>query len=130
MPPPRGGSLPTHVGIVWTDVGSATPDFGVGSVVFSALDANGISLGSIGPFSLGDGSSDGGTMEDRFFGVVNPGGISQVRISMGNSTDWEVDHLQYGFHPSVVPEPGSLALLATGMGSLLMLRRRRSSLIA
>jgi len=120
-----GGSLPTHVGIVWTDVGNATPVVGFGGVSFSALDAHGVSLGGIGPVTLGDGNAAGGTAEDRFFGVTNSDGISQITISMSNSTDWEVDHLQYGLQ-AAVPEPSALILLAAGLAGVLALVLRRS----
>jgi hypothetical protein len=118
-----GGNLPTHVGIVWTDVGSATPTLGVGAVTFSALDAEGNALGSFGPFTLGDGTALSATSEDRFFGVVHAGGISSLTISMDNSVDWEVDHLQYGF----VPAPSALCsvLLGAVPGLCLLVRRRR-----
>jgi hypothetical protein len=108
-----GGNLPTHVGIAWTDVGDATPTLGEGAVRFSALDANGNALGSLGPFVLGDGTALSATGEDRFFGVIHAEGISSLTLTMDNSVDWEVDHLQYGFQPdgNVVPEPGSLTLL-------------------
>jgi len=125
-----GGNLPTHAGLVWTDVGNATPALGIGSVTFSALDANGNSLGSIGPFTLGDGTALSATAEDRFFGVIHAGGISSFTISTDNSLDWEVDHLQYGFLPggNVVPEPGALITLLGGAlsGGSLLLRRRKT----
>lgn len=108
-----GGNLPTHVGIVWTDVGNATPTLGFGDVLFSALGANGDALGNIGGSLLGDGSAGGATAEDRFFGVSDPTGISQITLSMPGSVDWEVDHLQYGFaRAATVSEPGSLLLMA------------------
>jgi hypothetical protein len=88
------GSLPTFVGLVWTD--------GLGQLSFEAFDADGGRLGGIGPVS--DPNPDGGfpdtsvtstTLEDRFFGVVWPGGISSVRMS--NSVGGiEIDHVQYG----------------------------------
>ncbi len=93
-----GGKLPTHAGIVWTDVGSVNPGtFGFGNVRFTARDANGVSLGTNFGNNLGNGSGIPSSAEDRFFGIVNPGGISSISISMPNSGDWEVDHLQYGF---------------------------------
>lgn len=112
------GSLPTHVGIVWTDVGFANPTNGFDLVTFEAFDPFSISLGITGPISLGDGVFGGQTAEDRFFGAINESGISKIIISMSNSTDWEVDHLQYG---SVgVPEPltilGGGTALAFGVG--------------
>jgi hypothetical protein len=85
------GTLPTHVGIVWTD--------GAGEVLFQAFDPEGALLGSIGPTSVPgvfpDGSLSGETAEDRFFGVADDGGISSVFIS-NNGGGMEVDHLQYG----------------------------------
>lgn len=93
-----GGNLPTHAGIVWTDVGvTSSRFFGIGSVVFTARDANGVLLGTNVGFNLGNGSSAPSAGEDRFFGVVHRGGISSISISMSNSADWEVDHLQYGY---------------------------------
>lgn len=95
-------SLPTHAGIVWTDVGrnnGGTPFAAdlVDNVTFEAFGPDGGSLGVIGPFSLGDGSISQTTDEDRFLGVVNLGGITAIRISMDGKNNWEVDHLQYGF---------------------------------
>ena len=126
------GSLPTHVGLVWTDVAFSTPQYGRGNVFFEAFDANQVSLGVLGPYLLGDGSATGGTAEDRFFGAVNLGGISKIIMTMPGSTDWEVDHLQYGsvLPSSSVPEPGSIALLAGlwvsgSMFALRQIRRRR-----
>lgn len=114
------GAFPTHAGIVWTDVGvvSSGPQ-GFGDVTFEAFDAIGVSLGSISAASLGDGTAVSSTPEDRFFGITNPGGISAIRISMSNSVDWEVDHVQYG----IVPTPGTLLLLSSA--GLLARRRRR-----
>jgi len=92
-----GGKLPTHAGIVWTDVGVVTSGTtAYGNVIFSALDANGLSLGTRVGINLGDGVGSATTTEDRFFVVVNAGGISSISITMTNSVDWEVDHLQYG----------------------------------
>ena len=90
------GALPTHAGIVWTDLGfNSGGIYGFGNVSFEAFGADGTSLGIIGPFPLGDGLTNGQTAEDRFFGITAPGGISAIELS-GNSNDWEVDHLQYG----------------------------------
>ncbi len=89
------GALPTHAGIVWTDVGISTPTSNYGNTTFEAFDVDGQSLGVIGPIAVGDGSRSGETAEDRFFGIVHCPGISRVSISMDNSEDWEVDHLQY-----------------------------------
>lgn len=95
-----GGNLPTHAGIVWTDVGgvtSGTPGFG--NVIFTARDANGVPLGTNIAVNLGNGSGVASSADDRFFGIVHAGGISSISISMPNSVDWEVDHVQYGRLP-------------------------------
>lgn len=117
------GALPTHAGIVWTDVGVTDPGtpLGNGAVSFEAFDAAGVSLGVFGPALLGDGNVDGFTDEDRFFGVVHLGGISKFTISIANSGDWEVDHLQYGI---AIPAPAPLAL--AGLGLTALARRRRA----
>jgi hypothetical protein len=98
-----GGRLPTCAGIVCTDIGSVTSgQLGVGNVTFSARDGDGAALGSIVATNLGNGSAagsgPGATAEDRFFGVSNPAGISSISITANNSTDWELDHLQYGYY--------------------------------
>lgn len=116
------GALPTHVGIVWTDIGqSVTGGLGTGAVTFEAFDENGLSLGIVGPTVLGDGSVGGGTAEDRFFGATNASGISSITISV-NSADWEVDHLQYGLAADSIPEPSTVVLCSL---SLLGLALRR-----
>lgn len=106
-----GGQLPTHAGIVWTDIGrngGGTPRSGdlLNNTLFEAFGPSGESLGVIGPFSLGDESISRTTSEDRFFGVVNQNGISSIRLSMPGKNNWEVDHLQYGFTPGTIsPSP-------------------------
>ena len=46
---------------------------------------------------LGDGVFAGTTADDRFFGAINPAGISKIKIGNPNSGGGvEVDHLQYG----------------------------------
>ena len=80
------GTLPTHVGIVWTDSYS---NIGVPSgtdqtpLTFQGFDAQGNSLGTIalGQGQIGDNRFDGRTVDDRFFGVINLGGISAISIS-------------------------------------------------
>lgn len=119
------GQLPTHVGIVWTDVGLVpnAPE-GFDSIVLRAFDTNGVSLGGILFDNLGDGNVGGGSAEDRFFGAIFAGGISKITItSLGGSGDWEVDHLQYGIQ--AVPVPGAAWLLAPALLGLAGLRRKR-----
>jgi len=112
------GKLPTHAGLVWTD---SHP--GYDTITFAAYDALGASLGSFSA-SLGDGTTLGGTAEDRFFGFINSGGISRITMSSANAATWEVDHLQYGV--AAVPEPTTTALLAAGLASIAGWRRRQT----
>jgi len=73
--------LPKRAGIVWTDVGTVDEgQFGIGTVIFEAFGPANESLGTIVAEMLGDGSVNGGTEEDRFFGVINPEGISRITI--------------------------------------------------
>ncbi|PID64660.1 MAG: hypothetical protein CR962_01305 [Gammaproteobacteria bacterium] len=122
------GNLPTHAGIVWTDIGrnnGGTPlatDL-IDNTIFEAFHSLGNSLGVLGPYSLGDTSIRRTTGEDRFFGVTNLDGISAIKISMPEKNNWEVDHLQYGSSP--VPLPSSLSFLALGLGWLVVRLRRR-----
>jgi len=116
------GALPTHVGIVWTDVGFTDGPLGIGSLTFEAFDENGDPLDGIGPVVLGDGLVAGQTAEDRFFGAIHAGGISRIVLAM-DSTDWEVDHLQFG---RAVPEPATLTLV--GIPLLLLGAARRHEL--
>lgn len=103
------GALPTHAGVVWTDVGFSTPVDGVASVELEAFDAAGSSLGSTTPTLLGDGLVDGATAEDRFLGAKHAGGISRIALRTTGSQDWEVDHVQYGRAAGLYGEgcPGS-----------------------
>lgn len=111
------GTLPTHAGIVWTDIGT---NFGgepfssdlVDNVFFEAFGPTGASLGVLGPYSLGDTSTSQTTGEDRFIGVIDTNGISAIKLSMPGKNNWEADHLQYG---SVIPEPSSFCLTFAGL---------------
>lgn len=124
------GALPTHAGLAWTDIGYNSPTPYFGPVSFEAFDAFGASLGQIGPFALGDGTDQGETLEDRFFGAYHADGILAIRITT-NTNDWEIDHLQYGAQSpfdgelAPVPEPSTLTLL--GLGTIGLVRRYRSA---
>ncbi len=120
------GALPTHVGVVWTDVGFTRSGAGFGDVLFEAFDSSNMLIGSIGPEALGDGLFGGQTAEDRFFGFIDGGGIASIRISMPASDDWEIDHLQYGHarRATAVPEPSALMLFAAGIFAFRFARRR------
>lgn len=119
------GHLPTHVGFVWTDVGDVLGGTtGFGQVQLEAFGPTGASLGVHGPFDVGDGLFAGQIAEDRFLGVVSLTGISSITISMPNSSDWEMDHLQYG--ATVIPIPAGIWLLGSGLAGLLATRRRSS----
>lgn len=105
-----GGHLPTHVGIVVTDIGptsSGLPGFGV--VTLTGEATNALPLGFLVETNFGNGSlrgdSLGATAEDRFLGVSSTLGIAHVRLFLTNSTDWEVDHLQFGYASETMPRP-------------------------
>lgn len=113
------GTLPTHAGIVWTDVGQVSSgSSGFGDVRFEAWGFGGAYLGEVTALQLGDGLISGQTAEDRFFGLTELTGISAIRISMPASRDWEVDHVQFG----IVPAPAGVLV---GLGALGMGARRR-----
>jgi hypothetical protein len=119
------GNLPTRVGVVWTDVGFVLSGgtIGFGNVQIEAFDQTSASLGVFGPFAVGDGAFGGQTAEDRFLGAIHPGGISRLVVTMPDSTDWELDHVQYGYD---VPVPAPFALLAAGLGLMGLLRIRHN----
>jgi hypothetical protein len=116
------GKLPTHAGVVITDIGFVLSGTnGISDITFEAFGPDDESLGVIGPFSFGDGLFAGQTDEDRFLGARNLAGISKFTVS-ANSADWEIDHVQYG----AVPEPHSLSLMLAAAGLLGLRWRRRS----
>jgi len=68
------GALPTAAGIEWTD--------GLLKIHFSAIEANGNSIGRIDDGSGCDFScGDGDPSHVRFFGATDPIGIKSITIS-------------------------------------------------
>lgn len=108
------GVLPSHVGIVWTD--------GSNNIVVSAFGANGVLLGTINGSHAGAGFNDD-TAEDRFYGVIEAGGISAIEIA--NPPGIEVDHLFYGYAEAVnpIPEPATYALVGSVLAAAIAARR-------
>lgn len=84
------GSLPVRAGLVWTD--------GDGDTLVEAFDAQGGSLGVIGPLRIADNSHQGTDADDRFFGFTHQGGISALKV-WNTAGGIEVDHLQYETNP-------------------------------
>jgi hypothetical protein len=120
------GALLTAAGLVWT---------GGNNINFDACCPGNVFLGGlIGSHAAN--SSTGGTAEDRFYGVINAGGIS--RLVIFNPPGIEIDHVQYGVGlpvsiDGVVPEPSAWALMLTGFfgdGGMLGARRRALRLAA
>jgi len=68
------GTLPTHVGLVWTDAPFAV-------VSLSAFNHQGDLIGQTNPLKLGDHSMTGTVTEDCFLGVHYKEGISKVVIN-------------------------------------------------
>lgn len=113
------GSLPTAAGVVWTD--------GLLKIHFSAIDANGNSVGQIDDGSGCDFScGDGDPTHFRFFGVTDPIGIKSITIS-NDGGGIELDHLQFGelTPEGSVPEPSTMALTLLAAGALLTKAARR-----
>jgi hypothetical protein len=119
------GSLPTSVGLAFTDIGNRIDGGPVGTdlAVIEVFDGGGISQGVLS-FAFGDGTPLSATAEDRFVGATFAGGIGSIRVGYANSLDWEVDHV---FYAAAVPEPGSSAMAFAGLVGLGLLRLRRSA---
>lgn len=101
-----GPTLPTAVGIVWTD--------GAGTVTFEAFGNGMVLLGSLGPKVVPNNPTQGASSEDRFYGVRDLAGIKAIRIS-NSSPGIEVDHLSFGAAPATAtPEPSTLLMMAAG----------------
>lgn len=123
------GSLPTAAAMVWTD--------GNHEVTFEAFDPGMASLGSFSTSAVFvDSDNNGGTAEDSFFGVQDPGGILAIRMFTNTGSGIEVDHVQFGSaadanpnpdpdpNAGTVPEPSSL-LAWTLLGAAAFWRGRR-----
>jgi hypothetical protein len=120
----QGGVRPTMAGLAWTD---GRPN---STVTFRAWDANGNLLGRIRE-RVGEAGRNGGTAEDRFFGIMSEEGVARITIS-SNRRGFEVDHVQFGFAYafSAVPVPPALGLGLAGLAGLGLwkrLRQRRRS---
>ena len=114
------GTLPTSAGLVWTDGGSGT------SVTFTVFGELGQVIFTTTQSGFADGSNNGETAEDRFFGATYSGGISGIFMS-NPSGGIEMDHLQYGATAAAaVPEPETYAMLLAGLGLLGFMARRRN----
>lgn len=106
------GRLPTHVGIVATDVAEPVPN-----TSFEVFGPGGAPLASF-QFSIdfGAGPNDGTASRDRFIGFVAPAGISEIRVGcVGSGCTSEWDHLQYGAQEML---PAIPALDGRGLGLL------------
>jgi len=115
------GALPTHVGIVWTD--------GLNPITFEAFDAFGASLGIVvGDHAAPSPNFFGETDEDRFYGVIDAGGISAITLKNGGGGGIEMDHLQYGnMNLNPIPVPAAFWLFGTALIGLAGFSRRRKT---
>lgn len=107
--PDELGILPTAFGFVWTDGPPSSAE-----VALFTWNAEGDSIDFVPMLvgGIGDGDLDGGTVEDRFFGIRRDDGIAAVQIvslSEDSSLSFEIDHVQYGIF---VPEPSTILLVS------------------
>ncbi len=109
------GNKPTMAGLVFTD---GRPN---SMITFRAWDANGNLIGRVRA-RLGDLARNGGTAEDRFFGIASDEGISRFRIQ-SSRPGFEVDHLQFAYGFSVVPVPPALGLGLAGLAGVGLWKR-------
>lgn len=110
------GGLPTYAGLVWTD---GNPD---ATVTVEAFDFMGASIGSF-EVVLGDGQHGGSTAADRLLGMEFTGGIAAMTITTSFGS-LEIDHIQYGMAPIVVPLPAPVGMGLAGLGLVAVARRR------
>lgn len=91
-----------------------------------------LSNGDAGDFPTGHlfyASMDGGDMAHGFFSTDGhrTGTIMGLGLTDGNNANWvDDDHQDLMIKVSVIPEPGSMALLGLGLVAMAGLRRRRS----
>ncbi len=87
-------NLMQSAGIVWTDGSPVLTD-----VIFEAFDQDGESLGQINAGAIADGSIQGTTEEDRFFGVRfgdgRQTGLTAISLTNVGGTGIEIDHIQF-----------------------------------
>ncbi len=107
-------------------------NFGGAIEVWSGLNATGSLLGTVNLLALGDGSGDACTNPGANFcrwaqaGTTFAGTAFSVRFT-GTANQIGFDNVTFGSdNPNtVVPEPSTYALLATGLAGLAFARRRR-----
>ncbi len=124
--PSASGEYPRAFGFVWTD---GEP----GSYVELFVGEVGVPVRKTVTFQklVGDQAFDGGTAEDRFFGITSDAGITSIYIgshyldAVGDRgrNSFELDHVQVAY---LVPEPSAAVLLMVGAAGFSLDRRRRS----
>lgn len=105
-----------------TSVGDANGVFGVGLDVLA-------NSGYFAFVTFGDGSTDNVLVTGSFFGLTSPQEIKTIHFGLtGGGTTiggvFQIDNLTIGDDAAVVPEPASLALLATALLGLAAARRK------